>query len=422
MIHLFSGLLIAEVAINQYESSSCNVPSSFKQFADVNFNSESAGTTIATISMMINMCVLAYDLIRGGEVMVLENQHFLSSFGIAGNDMAINCASTMAAMSLITLVGTQTSDTLSKISSICCITLFISFAGLVVPGLASIHDPLGAIMTPGIYQNTDSFLPSLCAFAPIVLQSMVYQNIVPTIAKMLNYDRSQVVPAITLGSLIPMMMFMSFCFVEIGSGGAASSLSTGAVFMSGIKISSLIGSAIAVTMSISQEVELFISNDDKSMESTRDALFKNDDVDDSYIDLMTIPSDKECLTDSSSESKTLNLTSVMLSVLPPLLAGMYLAGGDGDGILAALSISGAYGTPLLYGVVPVLLALNQRYASSSTSEQHHERKNFSSFFGRSKKDEIKPIVPGGLVSLGVFGTGAIALMSDHLVHDISTLI
>ena len=34
MIHLFSGLLIAEVAINQYEASSCDVPSSFKEFAD----------------------------------------------------------------------------------------------------------------------------------------------------------------------------------------------------------------------------------------------------------------------------------------------------------------------------------------------------------------------------------------------------
>jgi hypothetical protein len=208
------------------------------------------------------------------------------------------------------------------------------------------------------------------------------------------------VPAIALGSLLPMIMYVSFCFVEIGSGGMASTMSTGGVLMEGIKVSSLIGSAMACTMSISQEVSLFIGGDG---ENTNDkygtSSFLNNE--DDTIEMLDVRSKKECLTDGGGAgSKTLSLPSVALSVIPPLLAGIYLSGNEGDGILSALSISGSYGTPLLYGIVPVLLAWNQR---------------------SKLKEQLKPIVPGGMIGLSMFGTGSIALIADHLIHDVSNL-
>lgn len=413
LIHLFSGLLIADVAINQYETSSCDVPSSFKQFADVNFDSNVVGTIIACISMFVNMCVLSFDIVRGGQVMVdnVEGIYSLKSIfdpmvsganGFGFGDMEVNVASIVAALGLTTLVGTQSNDTLSKIASICCVTLFVSFAGLVLPGLAAIQNPIETFITPGLYDMSSTmFLPSLCSFAPIALMSMVYQNIVPTITKMLNYDRKQVVPAIALGSLLPMIMYVSFCFVEIGSGGMASSMSTGGVLMEGIKVSSLIGSAMACTMSISQEVSLFVRGDNENKdENYGSSSFLNNE--DDTIEMLDVTFEKECLTDGGGAgSKTTSLPSVALSVIPPLLAGIYLSGIEGDGILSALSISGSYGTPLLYGIVPVLLALNQR---------------------SKLKEQLKPIVPGGMVGLGVFGTGSIALIADHLIHDVSNLL
>lgn len=55
IINLISGLLIAEVSINQYESndgsSAKNVPSSFKELTDVNFESLHVGTFVSAVSM-----------------------------------------------------------------------------------------------------------------------------------------------------------------------------------------------------------------------------------------------------------------------------------------------------------------------------------------------------------------------------------
>jgi hypothetical protein len=55
LLNLISGLLIAEVSINQYESSNGswkkNVPSSFKELTDVNFESLYIGTFVSAVSM-----------------------------------------------------------------------------------------------------------------------------------------------------------------------------------------------------------------------------------------------------------------------------------------------------------------------------------------------------------------------------------
>lgn len=55
ILNLISGLLIAEVSINQYESSDDsslkNVPSSFKELTDVNFESLQVGTFVSAVSM-----------------------------------------------------------------------------------------------------------------------------------------------------------------------------------------------------------------------------------------------------------------------------------------------------------------------------------------------------------------------------------
>ena len=404
LVHLFSGLLLAEVAINQYETSACDVPSSFKEFADVNFNSESAGTLIAITSVFVNMCVLSFDLVRGGEAIV-DNQQLsailapLFANDVLNTPMAAHCASIFAALGLTAAVGTQSSETLSKLASICCITLFVSFAGLVLPGLASIHDPVATFMTPGTTPiGSDDFSASLSTFAPIALMALVYQNIVPTITKVLNYDRKQVVPAIMLGSFIPMLMYVSYCFVEIGTDGVASTLSAGGTFMSGIRISALVGSAMACTISISQELDIFFGN-----KKSEDDNLLSSDYDNNNAELLDVNSEKSCLI-GGDKPTTFDMPLVALSIVPPLLAGIYFSGGEG--FVGALSLSGSYGTPILYGIVPVLLALNQRNNNNVDSNDAAP----------------KQIVPGGWLSLGAFATASIALIGSHLISDVSSIL
>jgi tyrosine-specific transport protein len=412
LTNLFSGLLIAEVAINQYQTSACDVPSSFKEFADVNLKSNSAGTFIAIISVFVNMCVLAFDFVRGGQL-ITENQQLGSILApLFGSDIlnsptAEHGACALAAGIIIAMVGTQSSETLSKVASLCCITLFVSFAGLVLPGIASIDDPLAVFMAPGTSPiGSPDFLSSLSTFIPIALMTGIYQNIVPTITKTLNYDRAQVVSAISLGAFFPMLMYISFCFTEIGSSGAATALSTGGIFMTGIRMSSLIGSASAGVTSVAQELELFFGDKEKKPSVDQSALFADENV-----DMLNVKSEEACLADKSKEERTFDFPLVVLSALPPLLAGMYLSGGEG--FVSALSISGSYGTPILYGIIPVLLAFNQRKELMNWGNDNETKVTSAN---------VKQLAPGGAVGLGILGTGAMALISHQFVSDVSNLI
>lgn len=405
MVNLVSGLLIAEVAINQYETSACDVPSSFKEFADVNFKSNSAGTAVALISMFVNTCVLSFDFVRGGQL-VSENE--LLGAGMAsllGGSDTFNTAiaSTLEVLGIVALVGTQSSDVLSKIASFCCVALFVCFAGLVLPGLASIHDPLSTFMMPGTTPiGSPEFVGSVSTLVPIVLTTLIYQNIVPTVTKMLNYDRKQVPAAIALGSFIPMLMYIAFCFTVLGgSGSGAMALSTGGLFLAGIKISSLFGSAMAGTMSIAQELENFLgTKDDNTVDGS--TWFKSDED----AEMLQVKSEEECLADGG-KPRLLNLSTVSLSVIPPLLAGVLFSGGEG--FTGALSLSGSYCTPVLYGIIPVLLALNQRGFFDDDSVE-------------DEKIQTNEILPGGGFSLGALGVGATTLISSHLVTDVANFL
>ena len=390
MVNLVSGLLIAEVAINHYETSACDVPSSLKEFADVKSNS--AGTAVALISMFINTCVLSSDFVRGGQL-VSENE--LLGAGITsllGHSNFLNTAiaSTVEVLGIVALVGTQSSDVLSKIASFCCVALFVSFAGLILPGLASIHDPLSTFMMPGTSPiGSPEFVSSVSNLVPTVLTTLIYQNIVPTVTKMLNYDRNQVPAAIALGSFIPMLMNIAFCFTVLGgSGSGAMALST--VFSAGIKISSSFRSAMAGTVSIAQELDNFLGTKDDNTAKKSSTFFKSDE----NTEMLQVKSEEEYLSDGG-KPRLLNLSTVSLSVIPPLLAGILSSGGEG--FTGALSLSGRYCTPVVDGIIPVLLALNQRGF-------------FNDEFVKNENIETNDILPGG---------GATALISSHLVMDVA---
>merc|ERR1719491_2254564 len=62
-----------------------------------------------------------------------------------------------------------------------------------------------------------------------------------------------------------------------------------------------------------------------------------------------------------------SIPALALAVFPPLLAGIYFSGGEE--FVQAISISGSYASPLLYGVIPILLAWNQRKGSSGSSSK-----------------------------------------------------
>ena len=68
-INLLSGLIIAELAIEQHErSEDGDIPSSFKDFADATLQNPMEGNAISSMLVFINWCVLSFYLVRGGEM------------------------------------------------------------------------------------------------------------------------------------------------------------------------------------------------------------------------------------------------------------------------------------------------------------------------------------------------------------------
>lgn len=328
IINLISGLLIGEIAINQYEQNidtTKDAPSSFKDLADdlLTIDGLNVGQIVSAASILINYCIVSFALMRSGEVAVdlasalkLTDPTFLSESSLAIGFTAIVTA----------LVSTQSRKTLSQVTSGAVALLFLSFGSILLPGLANMQqDVLTTLTTPG---TSESVVDGMSVAAPIFVSTMVYQNIVPTVTKLLEYDRTKVMTTLSIGSAIPMIIYTAWCFAVLGGG--ISMESSGGTDLQSILLMifstvSISGSSIACTMSLSEE-------------------FRSQ-----------LPSNDDGLTKSESD---FSLPSVALAVLPPLCAGLLFS--NGEGMRTSLELAGSFGSPLLYGILPALLAWKQK--------------------------------------------------------------
>lgn len=328
LINLISGLLIAEVAISQHDTSGNEVPSSFKEFAEVNLpklgEKETASMTailISGVSVLVNALVLAFNTAKIGDF------GYESLQGIVSSDMI----SMSWVAGCIALVGTQSFSSLSTITSILVFGLFASFGGLLLPSIANMSSgPMDLLFAPG---TSSDVLGSASQLAPIVLMSLVYQNIVPTVTKMLDYDRTKSVAAITLGSFIPFCMYVAWTFGVLGGGLEMDGGPLVGPLMTLFTLTTIAGSSIGCVMSLAEEFDTFVKK-----QPTEESL------------------QQEAANKSNSGDNKFSFVSVLLSVG---CAGIALP-AFADNLNGALEVAGSLGSPLLYGVLPVLMAYTQR--------------------------------------------------------------
>lgn len=310
LVNLLSGLLLAQVAIHQRETSSSEeVPVSFQEFAEANLKSPLAANGIAAVSIFVNGCVQAFDVSRAGLL------------GVDCLGMDAGTASCLWATLAAVVVGTQSTKNVSQVSSICVTLLFASFAALVVPGIAAVGDPIGTLTAPGTSPQTA--MDTAMDAAPVILMAMIYQNIVPTVVKLLDYDRAKVSAALITGSFIPLVMYLSWCYVSLG-GGIEGELS--GIVLSAFSIFAIAGSTLGTSLSLTQEVKNFVPG-----QSSKDT--KTDDEGSNWV-----------------------AAGVSLGV--PLAAALAFSGGSG--FTEALSLAGSFGSPLLYGIIPVAMVWKQQ--------------------------------------------------------------
>ena len=401
-INLLSGLIIAELAIEQHErSEDGDIPSSFKDFADATLQNPMAGNAIASMSVFINWCVLSFSLVRGGEMVSTYLLAGTEGGLIAGQGTATACL----AATVATLVATQTTERLSGFASVAVAVLFASFAGMMLPGLAGVSDPMGTLLAPGTATAGEA-LGSAAIAAPIFIQCMIYQNIVPSVTKILGFDRTKSAAAIFLGSLIPIIMFMAFCFAVLGGGLDNSMSGGGSPFFAAFSVASIFGSTVAGIMSIAEEFDSVLSNWFQSLPS-------------SVVEVAAPSLTPEEKGSNHIQPQTVSIPSVVLATVPPLLAGLAFSGGEE--FSTALSCSGQL-CPLLYGVLPVLLTFAKCDNNRRSNEREEEEDALLMVYEQTKEEREDSLIPGGPIGLSLVGVSSLGFVGQEILSDVSLAI
>mmetsp|Transcript_7340 Transcript_7340/g.11613 ORF Transcript_7340/g.11613 Transcript_7340/m.11613 type:complete len:507 (-) Transcript_7340:161-1681(-) len=361
LMNLTSGLAIAQVAIQQHESSGSDVPSSFKEFAEATL--PSAASAVSGISIVINTLVLAFDVFKGGQIGStllpdIADGQFLSYFWAA---------------SLAGLVSTQSLSTLSQVASVLVIGLFSTFASLLLPGLANVAD-IGTVLATNPVLPAEELSSGILQMAPVVITTLVFQNIVPTVTRLLDYDQTKITTALTCGSVIPLLMYMAWSIAILGGGIDASSSLALSGLISCFSLITVAGSSLGTSMSLSEEFEIILG------QSTGDEESK------------------------AKKKDTFSLPSVAAPIGISLLVGQLFS----SDITSLLKIAGSFGSPVLYGAIPVAMALMQ---------QIHQTKQDTPFAAEDTT-QSKSVVPGGIAGLGMLGLGSTALVGTELVETL----
>jgi amino acid permease len=316
LVNLISGLVLAEVAIQQRQASGKEAPSSFKAFAEASIESPMAKDIIAAVSVMKNALVLAFGTMKAG---ILGNELF-------GLDP--NAASIVWAVAFSALMGTQSSPNLSKVASIFVFGLFVSFAAILVPGLEQIPDPMAVFAMPG---TSPDIWGSMMQALPIILMSFIFQNIVPTTARILDYDRIKIAIAVSMGTLFPYCMYSAWCLAVLG-GGVDTSVGLDGPLFTIFSIVTIAGSHLGSSTSMAEELDTYLRPS------------KDDDED--------------------RKNQVFSLRSVGITAVLAIGLGEGFANHLND----LLSLAGAYGSPFLYFVLPVAMAYNQSRKQAASRE------------------------------------------------------
>ena len=371
MMCLMSGLTIAQVAIQEHESNGGDVPSSFKEFAEATLP-PSAANTVSGTSVFINTLILAFNIFTAGQIgssLLPAVLPFDSSFLPLVVDDTGTLLSYLFAGGLFCIISSQSLKNLSKVSSILVLGLFGTFAGLLRPGLSNISDPISVLTSSSLPK--EELGDGMLLLIPVVVSILIFQNIVPTITRLLDYDRLKVQTALTCGSIIPPLMYMAWTIAVLGGGIDMASTSTYSSTLGGLmtcfSMITVMGSSLGVSMSLSEEFEIILDNDSSNSETTK--------------------------------TNTFSLPSVAIPVGISLVLSQIFASDITD----TLKIAGSFGSPILYGLIPVSMVLMQRQKPNINVNNDSNDSN---------------IIPGGVLGLGVLALGSTALVGTELFETI----
>ncbi|MCO5573123.1 hypothetical protein L7F22_026888 [Adiantum nelumboides] len=203
---------------------------------------------------------------------------------------------------------------------------------------------------------------------PIIGLSLVYQNVVPVVCTSLEGDLKRIRSAIVWGTTIPLIMFLVWDAVILGSLAGVPHSEDPLVALR--SANGIIGPIIEVfsLLAIATSYIGFVLG-----------------LADFLADLLKLPS-----------GRGNQPIPYLLSVFPPLVFSL----SNPDIFFKALDFAGTYGVLTLFGILPAAMAWSERYGNDCIPSQ------------------FMPIVPGGRVSLGIIIAGAGYIITSDIISSI----
>jgi tyrosine-specific transport protein len=338
------------------------------------------GKVTTGVYLSLSYCLLVAYLTKVGEIFSFASDGRLHGDGIVD-------AFVLASLGLFAIGGPAAADSLNQGLTSVLVGVFIS---ILVLGMAGTD--LGMLVQHG--GSMSDSLHALGPAIPIMFLSLVYHDLIPLICSYLGGDRTKIRKALVFGSLVPLVMFVSWEGVSLAFFNTYMShhhdispsyhIDPVNVLISesgnplignlvqGFSFIAIATSFLGTTMGVSETIrsELHTALESGKEKISFSNVFQEEDM---------------------SRNIALGLT-----LLPPLV---WTTTGDPKAFINVLSVAGGYGMTLLYGIFPPMMAHKSR--------------------GMMNKDTHVLLLPGGNVMLGglfgiACGLGLYRLLGDVL--------
>lgn len=353
-----SGLLIAELTINRMGETGR------PGLGLLDLYHKSLGSALGSLGSIayffLHYAMMVAYIAQGGAN--LEN--FVNSFG-GGAVTEIPGASQAAFAAACGLaVYALKPSTLEKVNNALVVGVVAAFFGIVA--IAAGSADFGALVDPA-NQHPEMVVNAF----PILFLALVYQNVVPTVVTQLEGDRSKITTAIIGGTLAPLLMFITWNAVILGSvaGVDLSHVDPVALLQSewhgGPLLSTLVASfsTLAVVTSLIGFTYGLVS---------------------AWTDVFQLPTE-------GPRFEKWKLVLFAAVFIPPLA----LSVADPDIFYNALDYGGAFGVSTLFLVLPPIMVWRERYGDNKSPLM------------------TKPMVPLGKIPLGSMWKAAATLIVEQ---------
>lgn len=246
-----------------------------------------------------------------------------------------------------------------------------TFVGIVILTFMALLVLSSTQVDPGelVHQNWPAISPAIS----VMLVALFYHNVVPVVATQLEGDLGKIRQSIVVGSVIPLLMFLIWNAVILGSMGGLASLSTSSEVLDPLAIlrNNTESPGLSIVVSVFSEFAIatsFIGFTYGLLDFLKDAFQVREITSDNRLPFYSI----------------VFLPALGLSTLNPNI------------FFTALDYAGAFSISVLGGILPAIMAWTLRYRSPwQTSPQ--------------------PLVPGGRGTLIIMVVLAVAVIAIQIL-------